>query len=112
MQLPISNRAPGNARKHSKNQIWKIAESLKAFNFVNPVLVDRNGNIVAGHGRVEAAKSLGLGTVPTLQIEHLTQDQLRAYALTDNRLAELAGWDEKLLKIEFQYLLEIDLGFN
>lgn len=114
VERPVADLKPSpwNARKHSKSQIRKIAESVEAFDFVNPVLVDKHGQIVAGHGRVEAAKVLGLGTVPTLEIEHLTQDQLRAYALADNRLAELAGWDEKLLKIEFQYLLKIDLGFD
>lgn len=104
--------SPWNARTHSRKQIRQLAESLKVFSFVNPVLIDQEVRIVAGHGRVEAAKLLGWTTVPTIAIEHLTEDQLRAYALADNRLAELADWDEKLQKIEFQCLLQVDLGFD
>jgi len=80
-----------NARTHSKRQIWQIADSIKAFGFTNPVLTDSSRMIVAGHGRVEAAKLLGINKVPTIRLENLTSDQIRAYILADNRLAEKAG---------------------
>ncbi len=80
-----------NARTHSKKQIAEIAASIKAFGFNNPVLIDQYGAIVAGHGRVEAAKLLGLGSVPVIRLEHLTDAEKRAYILADNKLAEKAG---------------------
>ncbi len=104
--------SPWNARTHSRKQVRQLAESLKVFGFVNPVLIDQAGRIFPCHGRLEAAKLLGRTTVPTIAMEHLTEDQLRAHALADNRLAELADWDEELQKIEFQYLLQVDLGFD
>ena len=82
---------PRNARTHSKRQIRQIADSIKAFGFTNPILTDANGRIIAGHGRVEAAKLLRIKEVPTIRLENLTEDQVRAYILADNRLAELAG---------------------
>src|ERR1700722_1276555 len=103
---------PRNARTHSKRQIRQIADSIRAFGFTNPVLVDRSGTIVAGHGRVEAAKLLGLKTVPTICLENLNEDQIRAYILADNKLAEIAGWDNAILAIELQHLTSIDLGFD
>ncbi len=107
--LPITALKPysGNARTHSKKQIRKIAESIRAYGFINPILIDRNNRIIAGHGRVEAAKLLGLETVPTICIEHLTEDQIRAYIIADNRLAEEAGWDKSILAIELQHLIAI-----
>jgi ParB-like nuclease domain len=99
---------PRNAKIHSKHQIRQIAASIKAFGFTNPVLIDRNNNIVAGHGRVAAAKLLGLSMVPTILLENLTPDQIRAYILADNRLAEKAGWDESILAVELQHLLTIE----
>jgi len=100
--VPVEAITPAsrNARRHTKAQIEQIAQSIKRFGFINPVLVDRDGKIVAGHGRFEAAKSLGRSTVPTLRIEHLSPAELRAYALADNQLAALAGWDDELLKLE------------
>jgi hypothetical protein len=103
---------PRNARTHSKRQIRQIADSISAFGFTNPVLVDRSGTIVAGHGRVEAAKLLGIKRVPTICLENLTEDQIRAYILADNKLAEKAGWDNAILAIELQHLTSIDLGFD
>ncbi|HEY5795599.1 MAG TPA: ParB/Srx family N-terminal domain-containing protein, partial [Bosea sp. (in: a-proteobacteria)] len=100
--------SPRNARTHSKKQIHQIAQSIKAFDFVAPVLVDRDDVIVAGHGRYEAARLLGLSKVPTICLDHLSPDQIRAFALADNRLAELAGWDNEILKIELAHLIEID----
>src|SRR5450759_1976465 len=79
---------PRNARVHSKHQIRQIASSIKAFGFTNPVLLDKDNTIVAGHGRVAAAKLLGISDVPTIRLENLSSDQLRAYVLADNRLAE------------------------
>jgi hypothetical protein len=89
-----------NARTHSRKQIRQIADSIKTFGFTNPVLIDSDSGIVAGHGRVEAAKYLGMITVPTVLLERMNEAQRRAYAIADNRLAELAGWDQALLKIE------------
>ena len=82
-----------NPRTHSKAQIRQIAASIERFGFTNPVLIDGAGRIVAGHGRVEAAKLLGLPTVPTIRLEDLSEAEIRAYVLADNRLAERAGWD-------------------
>jgi len=102
-----------NARKHSDKQKHQIAASIKQFGFNNPVLIDNDNVIIAGHGRVEAAKLLGLKTVPTLSLSHMSESEKRAYIIADNRLAELAGWDEEILAIEFQHLLEIpDLNFD
>ncbi len=98
-----------NPRTHSTKQLRQIAASIKQFGFVNPVLTDAGGRIIAGHGRVEAAKLLGMGQVPTIRLEDLTEAQIRAYIIADNRLAELAGWDEEILAIELQFLSELDL---
>jgi len=120
MQAPeICYRAPTdlipyarNPRKHSRKQIQQIAESIRIFGWTNPVLLDGEGGIIAGHGRVEAAKLLGLDQVPTLRIDHLNEAQKRAYILADNRLAEKAGWDRELLALELQGLNDLDLGFD
>jgi DNA modification methylase len=98
---------PRNARTHSKHQIRQIANSIRAFGFTNPVLIDRDNQIVAGHGRVEAAKLLSMAEVPTILLENLSKDQLRAYMLADNKLADNAGWDRKILAIELQHLIAI-----
>lgn len=103
---------PGNARTHNKRQIRQLCESVKAFGWTNPVLIDRDNVIIAGHGRVEAAKLLKLPTVPTIRLEHLTPDQIRAYMLADNKLAMNAGWDGEILKIELQHLTSISLDFG
>ena len=97
-----------NARTHSKHQLRQIAASIRAFGFTNPVLIDHDNTIIAGHGRVEAAKLLGIEQVPTIRLEGLTEDQIRAYVIADNRLAEIAGWDRSTLAIELQHLLTID----
>lgn len=99
---------PSNARTHSKHQVRQIAASIKAFGFTNPVLIDRNNTVVAGHGRLQAAELLGMAEVPTIRLEGLTADQVRAYVIADNRLAEKAGWDKAILAIELQHLLIID----
>ena len=101
-----------NPRTHSQKQIRQIEDSIGKFGFANPILIDRDDGIVAGHGRVEAAKRLGLKEVPTICLEELTEAQIRAYVITDNRLAELAGWNRELLTTELQGLIELDLDFE
>lgn len=95
---------PNNARAHSQKQIRQIAKSIKRFGFCNPVLTDDNNQIVAGHGRVAAAKQLGIDAVPVVRLSHLSEAEKRAYILADNKLAEQAGWDRDLLAIELQGL--------
>ena len=99
-----------NSRTHSDSQITKIASSIKEFGFLNPVIIDKDNGIIAGHGRVMAAKKLGMKQVPVLLVEHLTEAQKRAYIIADNRLALDAGWDEEMLRVEFAELA--DDGFN
>ena len=91
---PIQNLRPHpqNARTRSKHQIRQIAESIRAFGFTNPVLVDAQNGIIAGHGRVAAAKLLGIREVPTIRLDQLTEEQIRAYIIADNKLAQNAGW--------------------
>lgn len=101
-----------NARIHSAKQLNQIAESIEAFGFVNPILVDTDDRIVAGHGRADAARKLGLATVPVIRLEHLSEAELRAYAIADNRLAELAGWDRDVLALELADLITIDSDFD
>jgi hypothetical protein len=98
-----------NARTHSKKQIRQIAKSIREFGFNNPILIDDDDHIIAGHGRVEAAKALNITTVPAVRLCHLTEAEKRAYVIADNRLAEKAGWDPEILAIELQGL--IDIGF-
>jgi len=99
-----------NARTHSKEQILQLRSSLREFGFVSPIIVDKDLNIIAGHGRVLAAKAEGMTEVPCVFVEHLTDAQKRAYILADNRLALSAGWDEELLALEFEELK--GLGFD
>jgi DNA modification methylase len=112
--IPVSTLKPypANARTHSKKQIGQIADSIGQFGFTNPVLIDRDGQIMAGHGRVAAAKLLNLKTVPAIRLEHLSDAEKRAYVIADNRLAELAGWDRETLAIELQNLTISDISFN
>jgi DNA modification methylase len=99
-----------NARVHSKKQIRQIARSIERFGFTNPVLVSDDGEIIAGHGRVEAARLLGLPSIPTLALSHLSATERRAYVIADNKLALNAGWDKEILAIELQAL--VDLSFD
>jgi ParB-like chromosome segregation protein Spo0J len=121
--LPLSSLRPNprNARTHRKRQIQQIADSISAFGFLNPILVDDAGMVLAGHGRLKAAQKLGLQSVPTISAVGLTEAQKRAYVLADNKLAEKAGWDRSLLVAELGELavllppLELDLtitGFD
>lgn len=103
----------GNARTHSEKQLRQIADSIERFGFTNPVLIDRENRILAGHGRVAAAKTLGMAVVPCLRFEHMTETEKRAYVLADNKLALNAGWDADLLAAELGALLESpDLDFD
>ena len=97
-----------NARSHSKKQVKQIAASIERFGFTNPVLVTDEGEIIAGHGRVEAAKMLGWKRVPTLALSHLSEAERRAYVLADNKLALNAGWDREILAIELQGLVDLE----
>lgn len=101
-----------NARTHSKKQLRQIADSIRTFGFTNPVLIDESGTILAGHGRVAAAQMMGLETVPCRRIGEMTAEQKKAYVIADNKLALNAGWDEEILAIELQGLLETDLEFD
>jgi DNA modification methylase len=103
---------PGNPRTHSKRQVRQIAESIQRFGFTNPVLIGEDGEIIAGHGRVEAAKLLGLESVPTVRLAHLDAAQRRAYVLADNKLALNAGWDRDLLAIELQGLINLEFDIE
>jgi len=108
--VPYAN----NARTHSKEQILKLRSSLREFGFVNPVIIDKDFNIIAGHGRVTAAKEEGIAEVPCVFVDHLTEAQKKAYILADNRMALDAGWDDELLAVEMEELknLGFDLGLT
>ena len=113
-QIAIGDLKPWtrNARTHSKKQIRQIAESIEAFGFTNPVLIDEHRTILAGHGRVAAATQLGMTEVPCLRLDHMSADEKRAYVLADNKLALNAGWDEDLLAAELGALMSADLDFD
>lgn len=111
--IPYAN----NARTHNSEQIKLIQSSLREFGFINPVIIDSHYGIIAGHGRVLAAKKEGIKKIPCIRVEHLTEAQKKAYILADNRLAELPEWDEQLLKIEIEEIEGLDfdmdlLGFD
>lgn len=99
--------AENNARSHSRKQLDALAGVIREFGFTNPILIDSGGQVVAGHGRLEAAKRLGMTTVPCVVLEHLDEKMRRAYALADNRIAEMAEWDLGALKDELEILSEI-----
>ncbi len=118
-QLNIITRDPAtltprdnNARTHSARQIKQIANSIEAFGFTNPILIDDSNKVIAGHGRLAAAQLLGLETVPTIRLENLSRAEIRAYVIADNKLAENAGWDSEILAIELQDLMALDLDFD
>ena len=108
--LPIDELIPyvNNARTHSPEQINKLRSSLREFGFVNPVIIDQKNNVVAGHGRLIAAREEGFTEVPCVLVDYLTEAQRKAYILADNRYAEDAGWDEEKLRIEIESLQEQD----
>ncbi len=99
-----------NARTHSPEQITKLRSSLREFGFINPVLIDREYNVLAGHGRIAAAKEEGINEVPCVFVEHLSEAQKKAYILADNRMSLDAGWDDELLRVEMSFLQE--MGFD
>lgn len=104
--IPYAN----NARTHSEDQVNQIASSIKEFGFNNPILVDEQGGVIAGHGRLKAAKKLGLKVVPTIELSGLSDPQKKAFILADNRIALNSGWDIDLLRIELQELQDTDLA--
>ena len=101
-----------NSRTHDETQVNQIAASIKEFGFLNPVIVDAEHGIIAGHGRVMAAKKLNLKTVPCLEASHLTEAQKKAYIIADNKLALNAGWDDSILRVEFEALKELDFDLT
>ncbi len=113
-EIPIAGLVPyhRNARTHSKKQLHQIADSIRTFGWTNPILIDREGGVIAGHGRLEAAKLLGLKAVPTIRIEDMSEEQKRAYILADNKLAENAGWDNEILALELKDLIDLDLEID
>jgi DNA modification methylase len=103
---------PGNPRTHSKKQIRQIARSVEQFGFTNPILLDQQDRVLAGHGRLAAARLLVMAQVPTIRLAEMSEAQKRAYALADNRLAEAAGWDRELLALELRYISELEVDFD
>jgi len=106
-----------NSRTHSEQQVQQVAASIKEFGFTNPILIDDESGIIAGHGRLQAAQLLNLNEVPTITLEGLTDAQKKAYVIADNQLALNAGWDIDSLKLEIENLSELDfdislLGFD
>jgi ParB-like chromosome segregation protein Spo0J len=103
---------PANPRRHTKKQIRQIADSIETFGFIVPILVDREGNIATGHCRYYACLLLGITVVPTLCLDHLTPEQVRAFMIADNRLTEISTWDERLLAEQLKELSVHGLDFN
>jgi hypothetical protein len=113
-QLPTADLIPyaRNTRTHSPEQVAQIAGSIREFGFTNPILIDNENGIIAGHGRVMAASKLGLAKVPCIRLAHLTDTQKRAYIIADNKLALNAGWDEEMLGLELSDLREMDFDLG
>ena len=113
-QIQLATLIPyiNNSRTHSDEQVAQIAASIKEFGFNNPILVDKDSGIIAGHGRLQAARNLGLTEVPCVRLEHLTETQRKAYIIADNRLALNAGWDNELLSLELSELLKDDFDLD
>jgi ParB-like chromosome segregation protein Spo0J len=118
-QLKVGDLIPyvNNSRTHSDEQVMQVASSIKEFGFTNPILIDDDGGIIAGHGRLMAAKKLGLDEVPCIRLGHLSEAQRKAYVIADNQLALNSGWDLDSLRVEIERLDELDfdmglLGFD
>ena len=118
-QLKVGDLIPyvNNSRTHSDEQVMQVASSIKEFGFTNPILIDDDGGIIAGHGRLMAAKKLGLVKVPCIRLGHLSEAQRKAYVIADNQLALNSGWDLDSLRVEIERLDELDfdmglLGFD
>ena len=113
-QLKVDDLIPfiNNSRTHSEEQVGQVAASIREFGFTNPILVDCDNGIIAGHGRLMAARKLGLESVPSIRLTHLSEAQKRAYVIADNKLALNAGWDEELLSLELGELKDIDFDLS
>lgn len=113
-QLPVAElkEYDRNSRTHDKNQVKAVAASIQEFGFTNPLLVRDDNTIIAGHGRLQAAQLLGMETVPCIRLSHLTPDQVKAYVIADNALAEQAGWDKEILKLEIADLHAADFNLE
>jgi DNA modification methylase len=107
--LPALGR---KSRIHSHQQIEQIAESIRTFGFINPILIDETGKVIAGNARIDAARKLKLTSLPCLRVSHLTHQQKRAFVIAENRLGELASWDNEVLRIEFEELIELKTDFS
>ena len=101
-----------NTRTHNEKQVKQIASSIKEFGFNNPILIDAENEVIAGHGRLLASELLNMEEVPCIVLGHLTKAQKKAYVIADNRLAELASWDKELLEIELESLRELDFNLD
>ena len=112
--LPIADLAPLSRKLkiHKKKDVAALAEAIRLFGFVVPVLIDQAGRIVSGNGRLDAARSLGMTDVPCIRLSHLDEDKLRVFRIAENNLAQLAGWDTEALGLELQELSGIELGFS
>jgi DNA modification methylase len=112
--LPLASLKPyaKNPRTHSAKQIRQIADIIRLFGFTNPILIDDDGGVIAGHGRIRAAELLGIAQLPTIRLADMTEAQKRAYILADNKLAENARWDQDLLALELAYISELDIDFD
>ena len=97
-----------NSRTHSDDQVAKIAASVEEFGFTNPMLIDESNGVIAGHGRLQAAKRINMGEVPCIRLAHLSESQKRAYVIADNKIAESGGWDDEMLKMEIMELAQDD----
>jgi len=113
-QLKVGNLIPyvNNSRTHSDEQVMQVASSIKEFGFTNPILIDDDGGIIAGHRRLLAAKKLDIDEVPCIRLGYLSEAQRKAYVIADNKLALNSGWDNDLLKIELMQLDSIDFDLN
>ena len=111
---PIADLKPyeRNTKKHPEHQIEYIAKSLKEFGWINPVLIDDHDVLIAGHARIEAAKLIGVKECPTIRISHLSDSQVRAYRIADNKMAEMATWDMPSLRVELSYLNDLDFDID
>jgi len=112
--LSVNDLVPyaNNPRTHSEKQVTQVASSIKEFGFNNPILIDEGKSIIAGHGRLAAAKKLGLESVPTITLEGLTEAQRKAYVIADNKLTENSEWDYDLLAVEIERLAELDIDLS
>ena len=106
--VPYAN----NAKKHSEKQIEKLSKSIEEFGFISPVLIDKDFNVIAGHGRLKAAEKIGLEKIPCVYVEGLTEEQRRAYILADNKLAEFGEWDNELVQMELEDLSGLELNYD